>query len=99
MSQGGDIRQRERQRWKLRCVSHESDQSDLPMKHREQQHPFGAQEAALFPLRHPGRHPMTRNDTETSTPLSLDNFPFSSDFYCAFGFTKKWYLIFLPTSI
>ena len=48
-----------RQRWKLRCLSHESDQLALPMKHREQQHPFGAPEAALLPQRHPGRHLMT----------------------------------------
>ena len=31
----------------------------LPMKYREQQHPFGAPEAALLPQRHPGCHLMT----------------------------------------
>ena len=48
-----------RQRWKLRCLSHGSGQLALPMKHREQQNPFGAPEAALLPQRHPGRHLMT----------------------------------------
>ena len=48
-----------RQRWKLRCLSHGSDQLALLMKHREQQNPVGAPEAALLPQRHPGRHLMT----------------------------------------
>ena len=51
-----------------RCLSHRSDQLDLPMKHREQQHPFGAPEAALLPQRHPGRHLMTEKILKLQLP-------------------------------